>query len=50
MKQKIEDLYLDWFNNFLSVEKFASYHDFSIEKAERIILIGRKLYNRRLKS
>jgi hypothetical protein len=43
MKNKIHDLYLDYFNNFLSLEGFASYYGFEKSRAARIIEIGQKL-------
>ena len=45
MKQKIEKLYLDYFNNFLTVEYFANYYGLELEKAYRIINLGRKINN-----
>lgn len=47
MKSAIESLYLDYFNNFLSVDYFAEYYGITIEKARRILYIGRKLNHRR---
>lgn len=47
MKNKIETLYLDWFNNFLTVERFAEYYGMSVDKAHRVIRIGRYLNQRR---
>ena len=46
----VEALYLDYFNNYLTVEKFANDYDFNIELANKIINNGRvisvsKLYN-----
>ena len=32
-----KEMYLDWVNNFLTIEKFASYYDISIDEAKRII-------------
>ena len=43
----LEDLYLDWFNNFLTVDRFAEYYGMTAEKASRVINIGRKLNHRR---
>ncbi len=40
MKTKIENMYLDWFNNFLSIEAFADYYEISTLKALRILSIG----------
>ena len=38
-------MYLDFYNNFLTIEKFASYHNISVELAEMIIKEGRDLHN-----
>ena len=43
MKAKIENLYLDWRNNFLRVERFAEYYSLSIEKAYKVIDLGREI-------
>ena len=45
LKNKIETMYLDYFNNFLSVYRFAKYYDMDEEKAFRVIEIGRKINN-----
>jgi hypothetical protein len=47
MKNKLETLYLDWFNNFLTVERFAEYYEMPVDKAHRVIRIGRCLNHRR---
>lgn len=47
MKEKVEAIYLDYFNNFLSVEGFASYYNMATDKASRVINIGRRLNHRR---
>mgnify|MGYP003653607131 CR=1 FL=1 len=47
MKNKIEALYLDWFNNFLTVERFAEYYGMPVDKAHKVIRIGRYLNHRR---
>jgi hypothetical protein len=44
MKKKLQNLFLDYFNNFLSVEGFASYYGFEVEKAKRVIELGRKIH------
>lgn len=43
IKAKINDMYLDYFNNFLSIYRFAEYYEIDEEKAYRIIDIGRKI-------
>ena len=47
MKNKLETLYLDWFNNFMTVERFAEYYEMPVDKAHRVIRIGRCLNHRR---
>ena len=33
----MHDLYLDYVNNFLTVERFAEYYNLSLEQAQHII-------------
>ena len=40
----VERLYLDWFNNFLTIERFAEYYNMTVEHAEKVIEIGRKMF------
>ncbi len=47
MKHKIEAMYLDYFNNFLTIPFFAAYYGLDENKAGRVIEIGRKLNDRR---
>ena len=47
--EKLQNLYLDWLNNFLTRERFASWYDISEEQGNRIIEIGRKVHNRRVR-
>jgi len=37
---KWPELYLDWFNNFLTVEKFAEYYGMTEEHAQEIVTVG----------
>ena len=48
-REKIERLYLSYFNDFLSVAYFAEYYGLSERKAKRVITVGRKLNHRRHK-
>lgn len=43
LKQQIERMYIDYFNNFLSVYRFAEHYDIEPDHAHRIIELGRKL-------
>ena len=38
-----KEMYLDWFNNFLSIEKFKEYYNLSMAEAENVIDQGRKI-------
>lgn len=40
---KFTEMYLDWINNFLTIERFAEYYEISVEQAQEIIDIGRKI-------
>ena len=46
-REKIEDMYIDWFNNFLTVPRFAEYYGLTESKALRVINTGRALNHRR---
>ena len=41
--KEIEEMYLDWFNNFLSTERFREYYNLGMSEAENIIDRGREL-------
>ena len=45
--QEVEDMYLDWFNNFLSTERFREYYGLGMAEAENIIDQGRKINHKR---
>ena len=40
----VDDLYLDWFNNFLSVQGFADHHDIGPDVADSLITNARNCY------
>ena len=42
-KQMYEQMYLDYFNNFISTQRFAEYYDLSMDEAKAIIIVGRKI-------
>ena len=47
MNKTTEEMYLDWFNNFLSTEKFKEYYNLSMAEAENVIDQGRKINHKR---
>lgn len=48
-KQKMIDMYLDWVNNFLTLQRFADYYDLTPSKAQQIINEGRILHEENCK-
>tara|TARA_B110000977_G_scaffold107954_1_gene140601 strand:- start:268 stop:420 length:153 start_codon:yes stop_codon:yes gene_type:complete len=46
-KEVYEEMYLDWFNNFLSTDRFREYYNLSMAEAENIIDEGRKINHQR---
>ena len=38
---ELEKMYLDYFNNFLTVGRFAEYYGISVKEANEIINLGR---------
>jgi hypothetical protein len=46
LRNEIEVIYLDWFNNFLTIRSFSDYYGFTIEEADLFINLGR-LINKR---
>jgi len=45
-KKKKQEMYLDWVNNFLTVDAFASHYGITIECAEKIISDGKAVTKR----
>lgn len=43
MRIKIEMMYLDWLNNFITLQSFSDYYEISDFKALRIISIGKHI-------
>ena len=41
IKSRLADLYLDWCNNFLTYERFASYYGLEVTEAKQMINLGR---------
>lgn len=50
MKAEVEKMFLIYVNDFLSVEYFAEYFSLEMPYARKLIKIGRKLNDRRVKN
>jgi len=44
-KEEWPDLYLDWYNNFLTVQHFAEWYGMSVKHANEIIAEGQRTDN-----
>lgn len=47
MKTALADLYLDYFNNYLTVEKFAEHNGMEVADAKALLEIGRRYQEQR---
>jgi len=45
----LQAIYLDWFNNFLSVPVFAEYYNISESAAVELITVARRIHESRTK-
>ena len=41
--KQAEEMYLEWFNNYLTTEKFAEHYNLTISDTENLLDRGRKL-------
>jgi len=46
MSVQVIDFYLDWFNNYLTVEKLAEHHGLDVDDAQALINMGRYMHHR----
>ena len=44
---QLADLYLEWWNDWLTLERFAEYHGVSVDDAEALINMGRQYHDQR---
>lgn len=47
MRNKLKTMYLDYFNNFLSIAAFSEYYGIDHTRGMKIISLGRRLNHRR---
>ncbi len=43
-----QEMYLDWFNNFLTIERFAEWYAIGEDQAAAIISTGRNIHHHRV--
>tara|TARA_R110000764_G_scaffold233143_1_gene325869 strand:- start:499 stop:690 length:192 start_codon:yes stop_codon:yes gene_type:complete len=46
MSVQVIDFYLDWFNNYLTVDKIAEHHGLDVDDAKALISMGRYMHHR----
>ena len=48
LRDTLADLYLDWINNFLTIEKFAEYYGLDENDANDLLKLSKKCHEQRL--
>jgi hypothetical protein len=48
MKDKLQALYLEWVNQWLTVPAIADYYGVTVERMERLINVGRRVHESRV--
>jgi hypothetical protein len=48
LKKQLADLALDYFNNYLSIEKFAEHNELTVNQASELIELGKELHEERV--
>ena len=44
MAKQLQEYYLDWVNNYLTVDKIAEHHEITVADAELLINLGRSYH------
>lgn len=44
-REQLKAVYLDWLNNFLTIECFAEYYGLTDNQADALINLAREVYN-----
>lgn len=47
---ELEKMYLDYANNFLTIQAFAIHYGLEMRRAQKIILVGKLIHNNRLRA
>ena len=48
MSVQVIDFYLDWVNNYLTIEKIAEHHGLDVDDARALITMGRFMHHRHI--
>ena len=50
MSTQVIDFYLDWFNNYLTVETIAEHHGLDVDDAKALINMGRYMHHKHVET
>ena len=50
MSVQVIDFYLDWVNNYLTVETMAEHHGLDVDDAKALINMGRHMHHRHVET
>ena len=48
LRDYLADLYLDWINNFLTIERFAEYYGLDEDDAKDLLVLSKKCHEQRV--
>ena len=48
LRDYLADLYLDWINNFLTIERFAEYYGLDEDDAKELLVLSKKCHEQRV--
>jgi hypothetical protein len=48
LRDTLADLYLDWVNNFLTIERFSEYYGLDEEDARELLKLAKKCHEQRV--
>ncbi len=48
LKFKLAEMYLDWFNNFATADRFAEHYGLTELQAYKVVHVGRKCHEHRV--
>lgn len=48
IKHNLQHVYLDYFNNFLTLEKFAEHYGLDLEQAKNVIALGKDIHEKQI--
>jgi hypothetical protein len=50
MNKQLREFYLDWVNNYLTVETMAEHHGLDVDDAKALISMGRYMHHRHVET